>query len=116
MSTPRDSSTWASTKWPMRHFAMTGMVTASMISSHLDRVGHAGHPALGPDVRRDALQRHDRHRARFLGDSGLLGVGDVHDHPSLLHLGESSLDQLGPVAQLGQVQFEYHLSHQVGLV
>src|SRR5436309_14404136 len=28
---PRASRIWASTKWPMRHFAMTGMVTAAMI-------------------------------------------------------------------------------------
>src|SRR5690606_23569941 len=31
-STPTASSTWASAKWPMRHLAMTGMETASMMA------------------------------------------------------------------------------------
>src|SRR6266404_3903346 len=31
-STPSASSTWASAKWPMRTLAITGMVTAAMIS------------------------------------------------------------------------------------
>ncbi len=36
-STPSDSRTWASTKWPIRTFAITGTVTTSMISSILRR-------------------------------------------------------------------------------
>jgi len=68
---------------------------------HLDRVGHPGHPALGPDVRRDPLQGHDGHRAGLFRDTGLLGVGDVHDHSALLHFGEPALHQLGAVAQFG---------------
>ena len=113
MSTPIDSRTCASTKWPMRHLAMTGMVTASMISSIFDRVGHAGHAALGPDVRWNALQRHDRHRSGILSDAGLLGVGDVHDHSSLLHLGKTSLDQFGPKPELGHVQIQMAFSHRL---
>ncbi len=70
----------------------------------LDRVGHAGHAALGSDVRRNPLQRHDRHRAGFLGDAGLVGVGDVHDHSSLLHLGKTSLYQFSPKPELGHVE------------
>ena len=56
------------------------------------RVGHPRDAAVAPDVGRDALERHDRARARILGDPGLLGVDDVHDHAALEHLREARLD------------------------
>jgi hypothetical protein len=62
----------------------------------LVRIGHAGDAALGPDVRRDALERHDGHGAGFLGDPSLLRRGHVHDHPALEHLGEAALDAHRP--------------------
>ena len=55
------------------------------------RVGHARDAALHPDVGGDALQGHDRHGARRLGDPRLLGVDDVHDDAALEHLREPAL-------------------------
>jgi hypothetical protein len=55
------------------------------------RVGHPDHATLGADVGGDAFQGHDRDRAGVLGHLGLFGVGDVHDHPALQHLGEAAL-------------------------
>ena len=52
----------------------------------------AGHPAVPPDVGRNPLQRHDRHRAGVLCDPGLLGGDDVHDHAAPQHLGQPPLD------------------------
>jgi hypothetical protein len=62
----------------------------------LVRVGHARDSALAADVGRDALERHHRDGARVLGDPGLLGIRDVHDHPALQHLGEAALDPHRP--------------------
>ena len=94
-------STWASAKWPIRHLAMTGIETAAMIRVDHVRVAHPGHAALGPDVGRDALQRHDRDRAGVLGDLGLLRGDDVHDHAALEHVGHAALDALGPALRTG---------------
>jgi hypothetical protein len=55
-------------------------------------VGHAGHAAVAADVGRHALERHHRGRPGVLGDLGLLGVDDVHDHAALEHLGQPGLD------------------------
>src|SRR5438105_9492678 len=55
------------------------------------RRGHASHAALGANLRRYPLQRHHGSRPRLLGDGGLLGVGDVHDHPALDHFGQAGL-------------------------
>ena len=74
-STSSASSTRASAKWPMRHLAITGIVTASLMSRTIVGIGHARHAALLADVGRHALERHHRHRARVLGDARLLGVG-----------------------------------------
>src|SRR6266446_7546698 len=57
-------------------------------ADHFDR-GHARHAALFANIRRHALQRHHRARAGVFGDLGLLGVGDVHDHAALEHLGQA---------------------------
>jgi hypothetical protein len=38
------------------------------------------------------LEGHDRDCSGVLGDPRLLGVDDVHDHPTLEHLGEAALD------------------------
>src|SRR4051794_4737247 len=43
------------------------------------RARHARHPAVGPDVRGDPLERHHRDGAGVLGDPRLLGGGHVHD-------------------------------------
>jgi hypothetical protein len=58
-------------------------------------VGHAGHAPLLADVGGDALEGHDRHRTRVLGDLRLLGGGDVHDDAALEHLGEAGLEGQG---------------------
>ena len=60
----------------------------------VDHVGVA-HPrdaALGADVGGDPLERHHGDRAGVLGDLGLLGGDDVHDHAALEHLGHAALD------------------------
>ena len=56
------------------------------------RVAHAGDAAVAADVGGHALERHDGGRAGVLGDLGLLGVDDVHDHAALEHLGQAGLD------------------------
>jgi hypothetical protein len=63
---------------------------------HLVRVRHPSDAAFAADVRRNPLERHDRAGARLLGDPRLIGVGDVHDHPALQHLGEAALDPHRP--------------------
>src|SRR5215212_195099 len=59
------------------------------------RVAHPRDPAVGPYVRGYALQGHDGHSPRLLGDPGLLGVDDVHDDSALEHLGHPALDPEG---------------------
>ena len=76
----------------MRHFAMTGIVTASWISSILSGSDMRATPPSRADVGRNALERHHRDGAGILGDLRLLGVDDVHDHAALEHLGEAALD------------------------
>ena len=49
-------------------------------------VAHAGYAAGRADVRRDALERHDRARAGLLCDFRLLRGGNVHDDAALEHL------------------------------
>src|SRR5215212_3841843 len=60
------------------------------------RVAHPRDPAVGPYVSGYALQGHDGHSPRLLGDPGLLGVDDVHDDTALEHLGHPALDPEGP--------------------
>ena len=55
------------------------------------RVAHARHAAVLADVRRHALERHHRDRARLLGDLGLVGGDDVHDHAAGEHAGQADL-------------------------
>ena len=50
------------------------------------RVAHATHAAGRAYVCRDALEGHDRARARLLGDACLIGGGNVHDDAALEHL------------------------------
>ena len=69
-------------------------------------VGHAGHAALGADIGRDPFQGHDGHGARLFGDASLIGVRYIHDHPALLHLGESELEKGGAVLEFRKVQVE----------
>lgn len=56
------------------------------------RVRHAGDAAVLANVGGDSLEGHDGAGTRFLGDAGLLGVGDVHDDAALEHLGEAGLE------------------------
>ena len=91
-------STWASTKWPMRHLAITGIDHGLLDARDHRGVAHAGDAAVGPDVGGDALERHHGAGARLLGDAGLLGGGDVHDDAALQHLGQPRLDAHRPGA------------------
>src|SRR5450759_5926899 len=61
----------------------------------LERVPADIRAAGGADVGRDALEGHDGHRARVLGDLRLFDRDDVHDHAALEHLGEAGLDAQG---------------------
>ena len=54
-------------------------------------------PPSRADVGGDALERHDRARARVLRDPRLLGVDDVHDHAALQHLRQTRLHPQRPV-------------------
>ena len=53
---------------------------------------HAGDAAFYTDVGRHTLEGHDRGSAGILGDLGLVGVGDIENHPALEHLRQSNLD------------------------
>ena len=57
--------------------------------------GHAGHTAVLANVRGHPFQGHDRHRAGVLGDLRLTGIGHVHDHATLEHLGQAGLEAQG---------------------
>ncbi len=76
----------------MRHLAITGIVTASMIFMIKLGVGHARYAALCADIGGDPLERHDGARACFLGDLGMLRRDDVHDDAALEHLCQAFLD------------------------
>lgn len=51
-------------------------------------VAHTGHTARCPDIRGDALQRHNRAGTGGFGNFRLLGRGYVHDDAALEHLGQ----------------------------
>ena len=72
-STPSASRTRASTKWPMRHFAITGIETHVHDPRDDLGVGHARDAALAADVGGHALERHHGDGAGVLGDLRLLG-------------------------------------------
>ena len=76
----------------MRAFAITGNRDRLLDLADLVGIRHARDAALRPDVGGDALERHDRARARVLRDPRLLGRRDVHDHAALEHLGQARLD------------------------
>ena len=94
-STPSASRICASTKCPIRALAITGMLTRLLDLPDLADGGHARDAAVAPDVGGHALERHHRRRAGLLGDARLLGVGHVHDHPALQHLGEADVLPVG---------------------
>ena len=58
-------------------------------------VGHARHAAELADVGWDALERHDRDRAGLLGNLGVVGRDDVHDHAAGEHPGKPDLGRPG---------------------
>ena len=72
-----------------------------MIAVDHVRVAHPGDAALGADVGGHALERHHGDGAGVLGDLGLLGGDDVHDHAALEHLGHPALDAGGAGARWG---------------
>ena len=79
----------------MRHFAITGIVTASWISRIMPGSDMRATP---PSRRMSAGTRSSAmtaHAPGVLGDHGLLGVDDVHDDAALEHLGEAALDAHG---------------------
>jgi len=61
-------------------------------------VGGARHTAVAADVRRHALERHDRDGAGVLGDARLLRGDDVHDDAALQHVRQAALDAIGASA------------------
>ena len=71
-------------------------------------VAHASHAAVGADVGRDALEGHDGHRSRILGDLRLLGVHDVHDDAALHHLREPDLNLQRALHLLGHASSCFH--------
>ncbi len=87
----------------MRALAITGIETASMIPSIMSGSLIRDDAALGADVGRDALERHDGDGAGVLGDLRLLGRDDVHDDAALEHLGHAALHARG-TADLGGVE------------
>jgi hypothetical protein len=67
------------------------------------RIAHPRNAAVAADVSRDPLQGHHGNRARLLGDPGLVGGDDVHDHAALEHLGKAALyPECGPFAHRAQ--------------
>ena len=76
----------------MRAFAITGIVTASWISRILVGLAMRATP---PCARMSAGTRSSAITAQAPASSAilrLLGVGDVHDHAALEHLGQAALD------------------------
>ena len=59
------------------------------------RIAHAGDTPLHADIRRHALQRHDRYRAGIFGDARLIRRDHIHDDATLQHLRQSALDLVG---------------------
>lgn len=59
------------------------------------RVRHAGNAAVLSDIGGDTLEGHDGASTGFLSDTGLRGVGHVHDDTALEHLSETGLDGKG---------------------
>mmetsp|Transcript_10163 Transcript_10163/g.61876 ORF Transcript_10163/g.61876 Transcript_10163/m.61876 type:complete len:277 (-) Transcript_10163:528-1358(-) len=57
------------------------------------RVAHACHSPLLPDVRWHAFQCHHCNSTGFLRNACLFDVDNVHDDPTLEHLGESDLQR-----------------------
>mmetsp|Transcript_62434 Transcript_62434/g.201354 ORF Transcript_62434/g.201354 Transcript_62434/m.201354 type:complete len:219 (-) Transcript_62434:2-658(-) len=62
------------------------------------RVRHPGHALLRPDVRGDALKRHDRASACLFCNLGLLWVHYIHDDTTLEHCRQAFLHPLRALA------------------
>ena len=77
----------------MRALAITGIDDRGLDALDHLRVAHPGHAAVAADVGGHPLERHHGAGTGVLGDLGLLGGDDVHDHAALQHLGEAALDR-----------------------
>ena len=72
------------------------------------RVAHARHAAELADVRRHALEGHDRDGARLLGDPRVVGGHDVHDHAAREHAGEPDLGGPGGSFDGGHISLAFY--------
>ena len=69
---------------------------------------HACHAAFLADIGGHAFERHHGGGSGLFGDDGLLGVGDVHDHAALQHLGQADF-QAERFVQVHEVLLRYSL-------
>ena len=60
------------------------------------RIAHARDTAVPADVSWHPRERHHGDGAGVLGDLGVLGRDDVHNHATTQHLGEAALHPVGP--------------------
>ena len=88
---------------------------AGGIDDTSDEVGmaHPSDPPVRSDIGGNPLKRHNRGRPSILGDMSLLGSDNVHDDATLLHLGESALEQFGAVPHFSQV-YQFGHGHASG--
>jgi hypothetical protein len=72
------------------------------------RVGHSSDAPSGSNISWHSLQRHDRDCTGLLSYYRLLGVGDIHYHAALLHLGEPTLQALRTNSYLHNIASNYN--------
>ena len=74
------------------------------------RMAHSSHATIRSYVCRNSLKRHYSGSTRIFCNVCLLGGYDVHDDATLLHLGETPLEQLCAMPHLIEI---YQLSHDM---
>ena len=77
------------------------------VQNSLNHVGvtHASDATCLSDVGWDTFERHHGNGTGVFGNGCLLGVHDVHDDASLLHSGESALQQVAAFSELCEISF-----------